>query len=190
MTGTFWGTYKSSPDQKTCDDDHSKENMSVTASVRSSVSSKTVESSALVKVQETYDNVLESLGQRLKDMVIEEEKLKRELMSPVSSSSSKNTKKARRRRRRRKHDYPKELKRATKIDRARLLRLADINNRRFRYMFSTALDSSSQEVTTLNVSRRIVEKIEEHITDTIIQDVSKEFLEIVDGVVNGITNSM
>ena len=164
--------------------------MSVTASVRSSISSKAVESSALVKVQETYDNVLESLGQRLKDMVIEEEKLKRELMSPVSSSSSKNTKKARRRRRRRKHDYPKELKRATKIDRARLLRLADINNRRFRYMFSTALDSSSQEVTTLNVSRRIVEKIEEHITDTIIQDVSKEFLEIVDGVVNGITNSM
>ena len=157
--------------------------MSVTASVRSSVSSKAVESSALVKVQETYDNVLESLGQRLKDMVIEEENLKRELMSPVSS-----TKKVRRRRRRRKRNYPKESKRATTIDRARLLRLADINNRRFRYMFSTALDNS-QEVTTSNVSR-IVEKIEEHITDTIIQDVSKEFLEIVDGVVHGITNSM
>ena len=156
--------------------------MSVTASVRSSVSSKAVESSALVKVQETYDNVLESLGQRLKDMVIEEENLKRELMSPVSS-----TKKVRRRRRR-KRNYPKESKRATTIDRARLLRLADINNRRFRYMFSTALDNS-QEVTTSNVSR-IVEKIEEHITDTIIQDVSKEFLEIVDGVVHGITNSM
>ncbi len=156
--------------------------MSVTASVRSSVSSKAVESSALVKVQETYDNVLESLGQRLKDMVIEEENLKRELMSPVS-----NTKKVRRRRRR-KRNYPKESKRATTIDRARLLRLADINNRRFRYMFSTALDNS-QEVTTTNVSR-IVEKIEERITDTIIQDVSKEFLEIVDGVVHGITNSM
>jgi hypothetical protein len=155
--------------------------MSVTASERSSVSSKAVESSALVKVQETYDNVLESLGQRLKDMVIEEENLKRELMSPVSSPKKV-------RRRRRKRNYPKESKRATTIDRARLLRLADINNRRFRYMFSTALDNS-QEVTTSNVSR-IVEKIEEHITDTIIQDVSKEFLEIVDGVVHGITNSM
>ena len=155
--------------------------MSVTASVRSSISSKAVESSALVKVQETYDNVLESLGQRLKDMVIEEENLKRELMSPVSSPKKV-------RRRRRKRNYPKESKRAPTIDRARLLRLADINNRRFRYMFSTALDNS-QEVTTSNVSR-IVEKIEEHITDTIIQDVSKEFLEIVDGVVHGITNSM
>ena len=155
--------------------------MSVTASVRSSISSKAVEGSALVKVQETYDNVLESLGQRLKDMVIEEENLKRELMSPVSSPKKV-------RRRRRKRNYPKESKRAPTIDRARLLRLADINNRRFRYMFSTALDNS-QEVTTSNVSR-IVEKIEEHITDTIIQDVSKEFLEIVDGVVHGITNSM
>ena len=179
-----------SPDQKFCtdndddDQDNLKKNVSTASSVTSSVSNKLVEeSTALVKVQETFDNVLESLGQRLKDMVIQEENLKSEVMSVRSSKHSTQS-----HRRRRLRKSRKELLKTTVVDRTRLLRLADINNRRFRYMFSGAL-CEDQENATLNASS-VVQKIEEHITDMIIEDVSKEFYEIIDGVVHGITDSM
>lgn len=191
ITVTMKGTYEMSPDQKFCtdndddDQDNLKKNVSAASSVTSSVSNKLVEeSTALVKVQETFDNVLESLGQRLKDMVIQEENLKSEVMS-VSSSSKHSTQSHRRRRLRKSR---KEQLKTTVVDRTRLLRLADINNRRFRYMFSGAL-CKDQENATLNASS-VVQKIEEHITDMIIEDVSKEFYEIIDGVVHGITDSM
>jgi len=189
--GTFWGTYESN------DVETSTSTTTASTATTSIFNNKNhnnvkeeekVEKVALIRVQETYDNVLESLGQHLKDMVLQEEKLKREIMSSSNGVEESSRATSKRRSSPKKNRVFINKRSTTSIDQARLLRLADINKRRFRYMFSTALCNDQEDTTT--TALRAVEKIESHITNKIIEDLAKELNGIVDGVVHDISGSL